>query len=246
MPSSHQIPAAASSPGHLASGIGLLSSCATAEPHYFGFSSGLNLAHFVEAAVTANNEASDINLPLLADRPFSKQIPTAQTPLSPVPASPVGSKYIGAYLSSIQPLYPFIDQEDIWRMHRRATGEITSTPDPTTNADLARLHLIYAVGSRCIQILKPRKIQKHLPEGHLMSAMQYIPEVLKLTNIHTVEVTLLLAIHSMRSPSGMFTSASNPGVEVLVTMLMFISRHQRLAPLWICDEAVPRARSAPS
>jgi hypothetical protein len=214
MPSTHQGPAVASSPGHLASGIGLLSSCATAEPHYFGFSSGLNLAHFVEAAVTANNEASEINLPLLADRPFSKQIPTAQTPLSPVPASPIGSRYIRAYLSSIQPLYPFIDQENIWRMHRTATGETTSTPDWTTNVDLARLHLIYAIGSRCIQILKPRKIQKHLPEGHLMSAMQHIPEVLKLTSIHTVEVTLLLAIHSMRSPSGMSAVALLSSVEI--------------------------------
>jgi hypothetical protein len=203
MPSSHQVAAVASSPGHLASGIGLLSSCATAEPHYFGFSSGLNLAHFVEAAVTANNDASEINLPLLADRPFSKQIPTAQTPLASVPAASVGSRYIRAYLSSIQPLYPFINQEDIWRMHRTAVGEDSSTPESPANADLARLHLIYAIGSRCTQILQPRKIQKHLPEGHLMSAMQHVPEVLKLTSIHAVEVTMLLAIHSMRSPSGM-------------------------------------------
>lgn len=203
IPSTHQVPAMASSPGHLASGIGLLSSCATAEPHYFGFSSGLNLAHFVEAAVTANNEASEINLPLLADRPFSRQIPTAQTPLAPVPISSIGNRYIRAYLASIQPLYPFIDEKDIWRMHRSATGDAPSTSESLTKADLARLHLIYAIGSRCTQILKPRKIQKHVPEGHLMSAMQHIPEVLKLTSTHTVEVTLLLAIHSMRSPSGM-------------------------------------------
>lgn len=206
MPASHQAPAVASSPGHLASGIGLLSSCATAEPHYFGFSSGLNLAHFVEAAVTTNNEASEINLPLLADRPFSKQIPTAQTPLAPIPTSSIGNRYIRAFLSSVQPLYPFIDREDLWRMHHMATGAAASTSDSSNIADLARLHLIYAIGSRCIQILKPRKIQKHVPEGHLMSAMQHIPEVLKLTSTHTVEVTLLLAIHSMRSPSGEFNT----------------------------------------
>jgi hypothetical protein len=207
MPSSHRLPVTVSPPGHLASGIGLLSSCATAEPHYFGFSSGLNLAHFVEAAVTTNSEASEINLPLLGDRPFSKQIPTAQTPLAPIPTSPIGNRYIRAYLASIQPLYPFIDQEDIWRMHHKATEDAPNTPGLPTKADLARLHLIYAIGSRCIQILRPRKIQKHIPEGHLMSAMQHIPEVLRLTSTHTVEVTLLLAIHSMRSPSGRFYAA---------------------------------------
>jgi hypothetical protein len=198
----HRSPAVASSPGHLASGIGLLSSCATAEPHYFGFSSGLNLAHFVEAAITTGNGTSDISLPLLADRPFSRQIPTAQTPLASAPTHSAGSKYIRAYLSSIHPLYPLIDQEEIWRIHGTATGEAMPAPISHTAADLARLHLIYAIGSRCIQLLKPRKIPKHLPEGHLMSAMQHIPEMLKVTSIHTVEVTLLLAIHSMRSPSG--------------------------------------------
>jgi hypothetical protein len=104
--------------------------------------------------------------------------------------------------STSDPLYPLIDQEEIWRIHGTATGEAMPAPISHTAADLARLHLIYAIGSRCIQLLKPRKIPKHLPEGHLMSAMQHIPEMLKVTSIHTVEVTLLLAIHSMRSPSG--------------------------------------------
>lgn len=203
IPSQEFSPPATSS-GHLATGIGLLSSCAAAEPHYFGFSSGLTLAHFLEAAIAPSNGASEINLPSLADRPFSKQIPTAQTPSAPVPTDRTGAKYITAYLSNVQPLYPFMDEDELWRIH----GNVTSSredglgPDLQMKADLARLHLVYAIGSRCIQLIKPRSIEKHLPEGHLIAAMQLIPDILKFTSIHAVEITLLLALHSMRSPSG--------------------------------------------
>ncbi|KAI5195832.1 hypothetical protein AUEXF2481DRAFT_4886 [Aureobasidium subglaciale EXF-2481] len=183
----------------LASGMGLLSSCAAAEPHYFGFSSGLTLAHFVEAAIGSGSNASAINLPSLADRPFSHQVPTAQTPQAPVPTRSLGSKMIKAYLSTVHPLYPFLDEDNIWQMHRTLTNDAS---DSVSGPDLARLHLIYAIGSRCIQLLKPRKVKRGLPEEHLMSAMQHIPEALKFTSIHGVEITLLLAIHSMRSPSG--------------------------------------------
>lgn len=194
----------ATSSGHLATGIGLLSSCAAAEPHYFGFSSGLTLAHFLEAAIAPSNGTSGINLPSLADRPFSKQIPTAQTPSAPVPTDRVGAKYVTAYLANVQPLYPFMDENELWRIHGNVTGnrEERQNLDLQTRADLARLHLVYAIGSRCIQLIKPRSIEKHLPEGHLMAAMQLIPDILKFTSIHAVEITLLLALHSMRSPSG--------------------------------------------
>lgn len=191
-------PVATSSSGRLASGIGLLSSCAAAEPHYFGFSSGLTLAHFVEAGISADNGHSDISLPSLADRPFSKQVPTAQTLPAPTPAQHIGRQYIKAYLLNIHPLYPFIDEEEPWRLHGISSRE----EHLCSAADLARLHLIYAIGSRCLQLVRPRKVEKHLPEGHLVSAMQHIPEVLKSTSIHAVEIILLLALHSMRSPSG--------------------------------------------
>ncbi|KAL1905636.1 hypothetical protein Sste5344_008574 [Sporothrix stenoceras] len=76
--------------------------------------------------------------------------------------------------------------------------------------DAALLHLVYAIGSRCLQLLgnqtspsssSPSR-KDNTPEGHFLRAMQIIGDGLQFTSLRSIELTLLLAIHSMRSPSG--------------------------------------------
>ncbi len=190
------------STNRLTNGLGVLSSCAAAEPHYFGFSSGLSLAHFVQAAIdTENGTESEVSLPLLADRPFSSQIPTSRTPLAPLPSTRTGSRFIRAYLSTVHPLYPFLHRKALWRMHRHLT-QINQQAVAESHLDMAVLHLVYAIGARCLQLLGSSKVAKHIPEGHFISAMQYVPDAIKFTSIRSIEITLLLGLHSMRSPSG--------------------------------------------
>jgi hypothetical protein len=187
----------------LAQGLGLLSSCAAAEPHYFGFSAGLSLAHFVQVAIDSGSNSADVSLPLLAERPFSNQALTATTTLAKLPSFKTGASYIRTYLSIVHPLYPFLDRSTVWKLHKSLTRleeQLAAGPSPI---DIALMHLVYAIGSRCLQLLGKIDASKNVPEGHFLSAMKAISEDLKFTSIRSIEVTLLLAIHSMRSPSGM-------------------------------------------
>ncbi|OAA59761.1 Transcription factor [Niveomyces insectorum RCEF 264] len=204
----------AEQPGsRLVTGMGLLSSCAAAEPHYFGFSAGLSLAHFVQVAIDfGSNTSSDVSLPLLAERPFSNQaLDTSASPAAPPPSPKAGASYIRAYLLLIHPLYPFLNRSLLWRLHKTTLTRSQlppeeaarpDTPSPQHQMDLALLNLVYAIGARCLQLLGHRKVTKNTPEGHFLRAMQIIGEGLQFTSIRSIELTLLLAIHSMRSPSG--------------------------------------------
>lgn len=197
----------------LVTGMGLLSSCAAAEPHYFGFSAGLSLAHFVQVALDFGSvtSADVVSLPLLTDRPFANQAlhqAGAAVPAS-LPSRKTGGAYIRAYLQLIHPLYPFLDRRQLWALHAAATKDAQSQMDPM---DAALLHLVYAIGSRCLQLLgnqtspssasaSPSR-KDNTPEGHFLRAMQIIGDGLQFTSLRSIELTLLLAIHSMRSPSG--------------------------------------------
>ena len=199
-PDTQPTPSRGNPSNSLAAGVGLLSSCATAEPHYFGTSSGLSLAHFVEAAVQDGKEQGELSLPSLVDRPFSSQVPDAKTPLAALPAAAEGARYIQAYLQAICPVYPFLGPDELLGMH--SIGVLGGAEEALTQAMLAKLHLVYAIGSRCLQLLDSRNVLNGTPEGHYLSAMQWIGEVTKSSTIDSIEVTLLLAIHSMRSPAG--------------------------------------------
>ena len=200
--------AAESSSSGLVTGMGLLSSCAAAEPHYFGFSAGLSLAHFVQVATDFGSTSSDVvSLPLLTDRPFANQALHSDTTPASLPSRKTGAAYIRAYLLLIHPLYPFLDRPLLWQAHKSRAAMGTETPpaasSPAVQLDEAMLHLVYAIGSRCLQLLGTHKITKNTPEGHFLRAMQIIGDgLLKFTSIRSIELTLLLAIHSMRSPSG--------------------------------------------
>jgi len=190
--------------GRLALGLGVLSSCAAAEPHYFGFSAGLSLAHFVQVAIESGHDFADVSLPLLADRPFSNHSPSANATIASLPTFEAGAKYLQAYISLVHPLYPFLSQARLWKLHKLLTKQGAVRGTPLEEADLTTVHLVYAIGSRCLQLLGRTDMSKTTPEGHLLRGMKNMSEVLKFTSTKAIEITLLLAIHSMRSPSGKY------------------------------------------
>jgi hypothetical protein len=54
----------------LAHGLGLVSASAAAEPHYFGFSAGLSLAHFVQVAIDSGSNSADVTSSARRPTPF--------------------------------------------------------------------------------------------------------------------------------------------------------------------------------
>lgn len=200
--------------GQLALGLGVLSSCAGAEPHYFGFSAGLSLAHFVQVAIDTGENPVDVSLPQLADRPFSHQVPKPNTTLAEPPTYNAGASYIRAYLALVHPLYPFLDLDRLWQLHRSITirrgRQESASPE---QIDLTIMHLVYAIGSRCLQLLQKFSISSTVSEGHFLRAMEHIRQDLKFTSAKSIEVTLLLAIHSMRSPYGRLILINDPSTH---------------------------------
>lgn len=90
-------------------------------------------------------------------------------------------------------------------MHSSATSSSQSELDLM---DAALLHLVYAIGSRCLQLLgnqtspssaSPSR-KDNTPEGHFLRAMQIIGGGLQFTSLRSIELTLLLAIHSNATP----------------------------------------------
>ncbi|KAF5246456.1 hypothetical protein FANTH_6828 [Fusarium anthophilum] len=201
--------------GQLALGLGVLSSCAGAEPHYFGFSAGLSLAHFVQVAIDSGENPVDVSLPQLADRPFSHQVPKDNITLAEPPKYNAGASYIRAYLALVHPLYPFLNVERLWQLHRSITKRRGGQESACTEQiDLTMMHLVYAIGSRCLQLLQKSSISSTVSEGHFLRAMEHIRQDLKFTSTKSIEVTLLLAIHSMRSPYGRPFALSDEEIDL--------------------------------
>lgn len=193
----------AAEPARLASGFGVLSSCAASEPHYFGFSAGLSLAHFIQVAIDAGKSAtSQVSLPALADRPFSNQIPTEQTRPAKLATYSEGRLFIQAYLSTTHRIYPFLNKRELWGLHQYATA--APGMSEVSDLELVLLHLVYAIGSRCMQLVDVASVTKDTPEGHFMAAMNHIQHAIKFTSLRSIEIVLLLVLHSMRSPSGTY------------------------------------------
>lgn len=223
-PASHQSPTEVNGSqnripsNRLALGLGVLSSCAGAEPHYFGFSAGLSLAHFVQVAIDSGGTSSDISLPLLADRPFSSPSSKTDTKLADAPTFEDGARYILAYLTSAHPLYPFMQRSRVWQLHNCLTKPQAGDTSGIEKVDETIIHLIYAIGSRCLQLLGKHGVPNTVPGSHFLRAMKNINEDLRFSSTKSIEVTLLLAIHSMRSPYGM--SPANP-VQLVSLVLIF-------------------------
>ncbi len=119
--------------------------------------------------------------------------------------------------------------------------------------DLAVLHLVYAIGSRCLQLLNSSKVGKDLSEGHFVSAMKNIPEAMKFTSLRSIEITLLLALHSMRSPSGKSVKKPLPPIEnhlpaqavhSFYPLTWLHRRSKRLAFVWFGNETMSGTRTA--
>ena len=186
----------------LVSGVGLLSLCATAEPHYFGEGSGVSLAQLVEAAVYEKlRPLSMVVLPSSEESPFSCHSPTPSTPKAPLPPSQKGAIFLNTYLTRVHSTYPFLSRKYLWSIHEdREYLESAGTAE--AEYDWIILQLVYAIGSRCLQLIGSSSALEVSPEELYVSAMARIDDKIKRLDIRNVRITLLIAIYAMRTPSG--------------------------------------------
>jgi hypothetical protein len=182
--------------------MGYLTLFATDEARYFGVASGISLADMVQVAVSENVPASSsLDLPSPDDRPFSCHMPTEKTEMAPMPSSAMGELFIKTYLSRMHPLYPFLSKKSLWDAHSKR-NQLETPGDGETTLSWITLHMVYAIGARCLQLIGAQGMSDVAPERHYVSAMTKIHAILKVPGLRNVEVALLLAIYAMRSPSG--------------------------------------------
>jgi hypothetical protein len=190
---------------NLANSIGYLSLQAAAEPQYFGVSSGVSLALMIETAVYDKaRPSSGFNLPSEGEGLFSSDSPRPQTAIIPLPSLEKGASFIDAYLSTIHPNFPFLSKKKLWELHRNGKH---LEDGGTDEADLDRvvLQLVYAIGSRCLQLIGAPSAVGVEPEGHYYSAMARTQDKLSVPSIKNIQIMLLVAIYALRSPSGTFS-----------------------------------------
>lgn len=187
---------------NLANSVGLLSLHAAAEPQYFGVSSGVSLALMIETAVYEKaRPSSSLSLAPETDSPFSTSSPRGQTTIAPLPSLEQGTSFIDAYLSHIHPQFPFLSKLKLWEAHSSGRDLDDSATDDARHWSTV-LQLVYAIGSRCLQLIGSPSAIGVEPEGQYCAAIAKVQDRLNVPSVQNIQIILLVAIYALRSPSG--------------------------------------------
>lgn len=158
----------------------------------------------IETAVYENARPSS-NLSVLADMtesPFPADESGAQTKVAPLPPPEIGASFITAYLSYIQPNFPFIPKAVLWEAHQNVRDADAGTTDEAKHKHhFVMINMVYAIGSRCSQLVGSANGTGAEPEGYYRAAMANIQDQLNLPSIQNIQIILLVAIYALRSPS---------------------------------------------
>jgi hypothetical protein len=118
-----------------------------------------------------------------------------------------GERLLQGYFKHISTLWPLLRSRDVRTLHmcRRQMKDAFSC---------ATLHLVYACGGRFLETTG--ETGDFQSEQHYNASNAYIDEVLQLHDIRSVQVLLLLAIYSLRSPK-------SPGAWSFIGLAMRLS-----------------------
>ena len=118
-----------------------------------------------------------------------------------------GERLLQGYFKHISTLWPLLRSRDVRRLHS-CRRQLT---DPFS---CATLHLVYACGGRFLETTG--ETGDFQSEQHYNASNVYIDEVLQLHDIRSVQILLLLAIYSLRSPK-------SPGAWSFIGLAMRLS-----------------------
>ncbi|KAF6828941.1 C6 transcription factor [Colletotrichum musicola] len=179
-------------------------------PAYVGPSPGLSLAldlgEMVQATVW-NKILPDINKRTAAgcinpsQRDLAVEGLLAHGVKEP-PGDEQGSKMLRAYLSQIHSKYPFLDPEELWKLHGQRLTLAASAPAALTKEeryDVFKLYLVYAMGATLIQ--PTQRVPGFSPESLYVTALQHMSTVEVSRSVQNIEAMTLLVMFHVRSTS---------------------------------------------
>ncbi|KAI0024666.1 fungal-specific transcription factor domain-containing protein [Xylariomycetidae sp. FL0641] len=199
-------------------------------PAYVGASSGLNLAlnlgEMVQATVwnkaippsTENIAGSPRDVPSnSARRPSACRSMTMEEVAAnraEPPNDELGGAILNAYFNQLHARYPFLDPDDVWKLHsRRMVLETTPVQELATpeRFGLFKLYMIYAIGSTLLQLTDKHNTTS--PESYYMSALQHIFAARESRTTQNIEAMTLLVLFHLRS-------ASSHGIWYMIGLAM--------------------------
>ncbi|KAF5015378.1 hypothetical protein F66182_13314, partial [Fusarium sp. NRRL 66182] len=197
--------------------VGFLSLNPSDSPAYIGSSSGLslavNLGEMVRATVMtkafpdspeSSNQQSNRTgaTTTTSSNPSYKAINMAELlkHRANPPNDEMGSRILDTYIGRIHGRYPFLDRDELWKLHHDRWNLAKVKPENLTQAQrfgIFRLYMVYAIASTLISLSE--KYDYTAPEKFYMTAIQHVAAACETRSTQNIEAMLLLVIYHLRS-----------------------------------------------
>lgn len=172
---------------------------------YVGSSSGFplaaNLAELVQASVWSKSLLQGNSVQMRAAGGDLTEGATG----APPPEEPVGARIVNSYMDRLHPRYPFLDREEIWRLHTQHLArpvEPTSYDPEVDKFSLFKIYMVYAIGSAVLRLTEPYAYTA--PEAFYAKALQYISNAHtenQSESVQSIETMVLLIMFHLRTVS---------------------------------------------
>lgn len=135
--------------------VGLLALSSSEAPAYVGSSSGFalaaNLGEMVQTSVwnqfISGMQQKPTAIPNIASQATAGNVEP--------PTDEMGAKIIDTYFKRLHSRYPFLDRQQVWRLHRERWRLATMKREDLSSSDrfgIFKLNLVYAIGATMLQL----------------------------------------------------------------------------------------------
>ncbi|KAJ5836281.1 transcriptional regulator family: Fungal Specific TF [Penicillium robsamsonii] len=183
---------------HLSSEVALLClNAAGGEPHYFGPSSAVSFSRIISATMGLKGEKSS-SLPRTFEDSEESHPNTRPDRVPRLPSPSVSVNLSRAYFDNIHPQYPFLHRPTFCKWEQDVRGPSQSVNISTAgDVSLFFVLMVYATGSLVLS-----QNQHGAAAMYYSMALDYLPSVLALNNLESIQSILCCAVYSIRSPTG--------------------------------------------
>jgi hypothetical protein len=185
---------------------------------YIGASSNITMGRMIGSLVRGNEPSRGIEQQQLSPKSLYEPAspPIAHSRFSLMACDETCDRLLLAYLKHISLRWPLLRTSFIRTLHANRA----QLQDPYHKTIL---HLLYSIGGRFLETTG--QSGSFFPEEHHATALQHLDLMLELHDVRSIEVLLLLAIHSLRAPKG-------PGawtyVGLAMRMCIDLGLHRRM------------------
>ncbi|CAJ2506908.1 Uu.00g080940.m01.CDS01 [Anthostomella pinea] len=130
------------------------------------------------------------------------------------PDDELGCAILNAYFNQLHARYPFLDPDDVWRLHGKRMALKATHVQQLTKGErfgIFKLYMIYAIGAVLLQLTD--KHTSSPPESYYMTALQHIFAARESRTTQNIEAMGILVLYHLRS-------ASSHGIWYMIGLAM--------------------------